>query len=63
MVTHSLVSYSCSIFHPDKEIHHSPECVQNHGEQDKLAKEGNHEGGRGDDLSQEEEEHGEREQD
>ncbi len=40
-----------------------PECVQDHGEEDKLAEEGNHEGGRGDDLSQEEEEHGEREQD
>ena len=40
-----------------------PECVQDHGEEDKLAEEGDHEGGRGDDLSQEEEEHGQREQD
>ena len=40
-----------------------PECVQDHGEEDKLAEEGNHEGGRGDDLSQEEEEHGQREKD
>ena len=38
-----------------------PECVQDHGEEDKLAEEGDHEGGRGDDLSQEEEEHGQRE--
>ena len=41
----------------------SPEGVQDHGEEDKLAEERDHEGGRGDDLSQEEEEHGEREQD
>ena len=50
----------------DVEHHHrhaDAECVQDHGEQDKLAEEGDHEGGRGDDLSQEEEEHGEREQD
>ena len=40
-----------------------PEGVQDHGEEDKLAEEGDHEGGRGNDLSQEEEEHGEREQD
>ena len=40
-----------------------PEGVQDHGEEDKLAEEGDHEGGWGDDLSQEEEEHGEREQD
>ena len=38
-----------------------PEGVQDHGEEDKLAEEGDHEGGRGYDLSQEEEEHGERE--
>ena len=44
-------------------LHHSPEGVEYHGEEDKLAEEGDHEGGRGDDLSQEEEEHGEREQD
>ena len=41
----------------------SPEGVQDHGEEDKLAEEGDHEGCRGNDLSQEEEEHGEREQD
>ena len=41
----------------------SPEGVQDHSEEDKLAEEGDHEGGRGDDLSQEEEEHGEWEQD
>ena len=40
-----------------------PEGVQDHGEEDKLAEEGDHEGGRGDDLRQQEEEHGEREQD
>ena len=40
-----------------------PEGVQDHGEEDKLAEEGDHEGGGGNDLSQEEEEHGEREQD
>ena len=40
-----------------------PEGVQDHGEEDKLAEEGDHEGCRGNDLSQEEEEHGEREQD
>ena len=59
--THQLVLLH--IFHPDQEIYLSPECVEDHGEEDKLAEEGNHEGGRGDDLSQEEEEHGEREQD
>ena len=40
-----------------------PEGVQDHGEENKLAEEGDHEGGRGNDLSQEEEEHGEREED
>ena len=40
-----------------------PEGVQDHGEEDELAEEGDHEGGRGDDLRQQEEEHGEREQD
>ena len=41
----------------------SPEGIEDHGEEDKLAEEGDHEGGRGDDLGQQEEEHGEREQD
>ena len=40
-----------------------PEGVQDHGEEDKLAEEGDHEGGRGDDLRQQEEEHGEGEKD
>ena len=50
----------------DVENHHSDadtEGVEDHGEEDKLAEEGDHEGGRGDDLRQQEEEHGEREQD
>ena len=40
-----------------------PECVEDHGEEDKLAKEGDDQGGGRDDLGQEEEEHGEGEQD
>ena len=40
-----------------------PECVEDHGEEDKLAKEGDDEGGGGDDLGKEEEEHCQGEQD
>ena len=40
-----------------------PECVEDHGEEDKLAKEGDDQGGGRDDLGEEEEEHGEGEQD
>ena len=40
-----------------------PECVEDHGEEDKLAKEGDDQGGGGDDLGQEEEEHSEGQQD
>ena len=37
--------------------------VEDHGEQDKLAEEGHHQGGGRDDLCQQEEEHGEGEED
>ena len=40
-----------------------PECVEDHGEEDKLAKEGDDEGGGWDDLGKEEEEHCQGEQD
>ena len=40
-----------------------PKCVEDHGEEDKLAKEGDDEGGGGDDLGKEEEEHCQGEQD
>ena len=39
------------------------EGVEDHGEQDKLAEEGHHQGGGRDDLGQQEEEHREREED
>ena len=39
------------------------EGVEDHGEEDELAEEGNHQGGGWDDLGQQEEEHGEREED
>ena len=40
-----------------------PERIEDHGEEDKLAKEGDNEGGGRDDLGQEEEEHRQGEQD
>ena len=40
-----------------------PKCVKDHGEEDELPEEGDDEGGGRDDLGQEEEEHGQREQD
>ena len=40
-----------------------PKCVEDHGEEDKLAKEGDDERGGWDDLGQQEEEHGQGEQD
>ena len=40
-----------------------PECIEDHGEKDELAKEGDNKGGGGDDLGEEEEEHGQGEQD
>ena len=40
-----------------------PERIEDHGEEDKLAKEGDDEGGGRDDLGQEEEEHRQGEQD
>ena len=40
-----------------------PKCVEDHGEEDKLAEEGHHQGGGRDDLCQQEEEHGEGEED
>ena len=40
-----------------------PKCVEDHGEENKLPKEGDAEGGGGDDLGQEEEEHRQGEQD
>ena len=40
-----------------------PERIEDHGEEDKLAEEGDDEGGGWDDLGQEEEEHGQGEQD
>ena len=40
-----------------------PECIEDHGEEDKLAKEGDNERGGWDDLGQEEEEHCQGEQD
>ena len=40
-----------------------PEGIEDHGEEDELAKEGDDEGGGWDDLGQEEEEHCQREQD
>ena len=39
------------------------EGVEDHGEEDKLAEEGNHQGGGRDDLGQQEEEHSEGEED
>ena len=48
------------------ENHHGDadtEGVEDHGEQDKLAEEGHHQGGGRDDLGQQQEEHGEREED
>ena len=39
------------------------EGVEDHGEEDELAQEGDHQGGWGDDLGQQEEEHSEREED
>ena len=39
------------------------EGVEDHGEEDKLSEEGNHQGGGRDDLGQQEEEHGEGEED
>ena len=39
------------------------EGVEDHGEEDELAQEGDHQGGGGDDLGQQEEEHSEREED
>ena len=39
------------------------EGVEDHGEEDELAGEGNHQGGGWDDLGQQEEEHGQGEQD
>ena len=50
----------------DVENHHGDadtEGVEDHGEEDKLAEEGHHQGGGRDDLGQQEEEHSEREQD
>ena len=50
----------------DVEDHHGDadaEGVEDHGEEDELAEEGNHQGGGRDDLGQQEEEHGEREED
>ena len=40
-----------------------PECIEDHGEEDELAKEGNNKRGWGDDLGEEEEEHREGKQD
>ena len=44
-------------------IFFKPECVEDHGEEDKLAKEGDDEGGGWDDLGKQEEEHCQGEQD
>ena len=41
----------------------SPEGIEDHGEEDKLAEKGDDQGGGGDDLGEEEEEHSEGEQD
>ena len=41
----------------------SPEGIEDHGEEDELAKEGNNKRGGGDDLGEEEEEHREGKQD
>ena len=49
----------------DVENHHGDadtEGVEDHGEEDKLAEEGHHQGGGRDDLGQQEEEHSEREE-
>ena len=46
-----------------KNCHTDAEGVEDHGEEDKLAKEWDNQGGGWDDLGQEEEEHGEGEQD
>ena len=40
-----------------------PECIEDHGEEDELAQEGDDQGGGWDDLGQEEEEHCQGEQD
>ena len=40
-----------------------PECIEDHGEEYKLPEEGDHEGGRGDDLRQQQEEHSQGQQD
>ena len=47
----------------DENCHTDAEGVEDHGEEDKLAEEGNHQGGGRDDLGQEEEEDSEREED
>ena len=50
----------------DVEHHHrhtDAEGVEDHGEEDELAQEGDHQGGGGDDLGQQEEEHSEGEED
>ena len=41
----------------------SPEGIEDHGEEDKLAEKGDDQGGGGDDLGEKEEEHSEGEQD
>ena len=41
----------------------SPEGIEDHGEEDKLAEKGDDQGGGGDDLGEQEEEHGQGEQD
>ena len=41
----------------------SPECVEDHGEEDELAEEGDDQGGGGDDLGEKQEEHSEGEED
>ena len=40
-----------------------PECVQDHGEEDKFAEQWDHQGGGRDDLSQQQEDHRQRQQD
>ena len=46
-----------------KNCYADAEGVEDHGEEDKLAEEGHHQGGGRDDLCQQEEEHGEGEED
>ena len=55
------IQHSFWSFYPIHTI--SPKRVEDHGEEDKLAEEGDDEGGGGDDLGQEEEEHCQGEQD